>query len=170
MASTQAKAYLLLRIIATLPYAWRRGFYKMDVEAVRRRLPTAQLILGNVRDTVPAFLQSAEFPPIRFVSFDLDYYTSTSDALRIFEGPDDKYLPRVLSYFDDVMSGDQQYYCEDTGELLAIHEFNEAASKHHRIRPIHGWKRSFLFPPEWADAMRVYHRFDHAQYNEYIGD
>jgi hypothetical protein len=58
-----------------LPYVWRRDFNKMDIEDLRRRLPTAQLILGNVRDTVLTFLQSAEFPPIGFVSFDLDYYT-----------------------------------------------------------------------------------------------
>src|ERR1017187_8524876 len=96
-----------------LPYVWRRGLYKMDVEAVRRRLPTARLILGDVGETVPKFLQSGGFPPIGFISFDLDYYTSTMSAFRIFQGPDSHYLPRVLSYFDDIMSGDQQYYSED---------------------------------------------------------
>ena len=152
-----------------LPYVWRRGLYQMDVAAVRRRLPTAHLILGDVGETVPKFIQDAAFPPIGFIAFDLDYYTSTTAAFRIFQGPDSQYLPRVLSYFDDIMSGDQQYYCEDVGELLAIREFNETATRNHRVRPIHGWKRSLLLRAEWADAMWMYHRFDHSRYDDYIG-
>jgi hypothetical protein len=152
-----------------LPYIWRRGFYKMDVAGVRRRLKNAQLVLGDVRETVPAFVHEGAFPPIGFVSIDLDYYSSTVSALRVFQGPDGNYLPRVLLYLDDIMSGDQQYSCEDVGELLAIREFNESATRHHRIRPIHGWKRSLLLHPQWADAMWAYHRFDHCQYNDYIG-
>jgi hypothetical protein len=152
-----------------LPYVWRQGLYRMDVESVRRRLKSAQLILGDVANTVPAFLQSARFPPIGFVSFDLDYYSSTKPALGIFNGPDMQYLPRVLCYFDDIMSGDQQYSCEDVGELLAIREFNAERSRNDRIRPIYGWKRSLLLEPEWADAVWAYHRFDHCRYNDYIG-
>jgi hypothetical protein len=152
-----------------LPCIWRGGFYKMDVEVVRSRLSSAHLILGDVRETVPAFLQAGKFPPIGFVSFDLDYYSSTVAALRIFEGPDNYYLPRILLYLDDIMSGDQQYSCEDVGELLAMREFNETATRNHRVRPIHGWRQSLLLRPEWATAMWAYHRFDHAQYNDYIG-
>lgn len=151
-----------------LPYVWQRGLYKMDVETVKRRLPTARLVLGDVRRTVPEFLAAGGFLPIGFIAFDLDYYTSTQSALHIFDGPDLHYLPRVLTYFDDIMSGDQQYYCEDVGELLAIREFNQAATNH-RIRPIHGWKRSLLLHSEWADAMLLYQRYDHARFNDYIG-
>ena len=153
-----------------LPCVWKRGLYKMDVDAVRARLSTARLMLGDVGQTVPAFLKAGGFPPIGFISFDLDYYTSTRDALRIFNGTDESCLPRVFSYFDDILSGDQQYYCEDVGELLAVREFNENPSRNHRLRPINGWKRSHLLEPEWADAMLLYHRFDHPQYNEFIGD
>jgi hypothetical protein len=153
-----------------LPYVWRGGLYKMNVEAVRRRLPTARLVLGDVNQTVPAFLETGGFPPIGFIAFDLDYYTSTRSALRIFAGPENFYLPRVLTYFDDIMSGEQQYYCEDVGELLALREFNEQAGPHHhRIRPLHGWRRSLPLEPAWTDAMWVYHRFSHSRYNEFIG-
>src|SRR5262249_5196981 len=55
-----------------LPCVWRRGFYKMDVDTVRRRLPTAQLVLGDVGETVPQFIKAGGFPPIGFISFDLD--------------------------------------------------------------------------------------------------
>lgn len=152
-----------------LPYVWKRGLYKMDVEAVRRRLPTARLILGDVAETVPRFIQEGGFPPIGFIAFDLDYYTSTMAAFRVFQGGDEYYLPRVLCYFDDIMSADQMYFCDDVGELLAIREFNDAATRHHRIRPIHGWRRSLTLRTDWAEAMMVYHRFDHARYNDYIG-
>jgi len=152
-----------------LPYVWRQGFYKMDVPAVRCRLQRATLVLGDVKETVPAFLKAADFPPIGFIAFDLDYYSSTQPALCLLNGDDTLYLPRILCYFDDIMSGEQHYSCEDVGELLAILEFNETAKRCHRIRPIYGWKRSLLLEPEWADTMWAYHRFDHSRYTEYIG-
>jgi hypothetical protein len=152
-----------------LPCVWKKGLYKMDVAAVHGRLKSARLILGDVAETVPRFLEAGGFPPIGFIAFDLDYYTSTREALRIFNGPDSCYLPRVLSYFDDIMSGEQQYYCADVGELLAIQEFNSGATRNHRIRPINGWRRSFLLQPAWAEAVWAYHRFDHSRYNQYIG-
>lgn len=152
-----------------LPCVWRKGLYKMDVAAVQARLRSARLVIGDVTATVPDFLAERRFPPIGFISFDVDYYTSTTAALRIFDGPDSAYLPRVFSYFDDIISGDQQFYCEDVGELLAIHEFNTNARRNHRLRSIYGWRRSHLLQPEWADAMWLYHRFDHARYDDYIG-
>ena len=152
-----------------LPYIWRKGGYKMDVEAVRGRLRKAELILGDVRETVARFLDRPKVAPIGFISFDLDYYSSTVGALKIFDGPDAGYLPRILCHFDDIMSGDQQYLCEDVGELLAIREFNDAAARHHRIRPIYGWQNSLLLEPGWAKSMWAYHRFDHDRYDTFIG-
>jgi hypothetical protein len=151
-----------------LPYVWQRGFYSMKVEAVHGRLQTARLILGDVQETVPNFLKEGGFAPIGFISFDLDYYTSTKAALRIFDGSDDSYLPRILTYFDDILSSDQQYHCEDVGELLAIREFNESPERH-RIRPINGWTGNLPLQSAWGDAMYAYHRFDHNRYCEYIG-
>jgi hypothetical protein len=152
-----------------LPYVWRKSFYKMNVPAVQTRLRRARLILGDVKDTVPNFLKLDDFAPIAFVAFDLDYYSSTREAFRIFEAADKHCLPRVLCYFDDITSADQQYFCEDVGELLAIQEFNAHATRNHRIRPIHGWKQSLPLESGWADSMWAYHRFDHSRYNEYIG-
>src|SRR5579885_3214170 len=42
-----------------LPYVWEQGFYKMDAAALKAALKQATLILGDVADTVPAFLQDA---------------------------------------------------------------------------------------------------------------
>ena len=152
-----------------LPYIWRKSMYKMDVASVERRLTSrSKLVLGNVRDTVPLWLKS-QAAPLGFISFDMDFYSSTVDALQIFEGPDERFLPRVLCYFDDIHSASMQYHCKDVGELAAIEDFNSAPNRNHRIRPINGFKRGLLWEPEWADSMLMYHRFDHARYNDYVG-
>jgi hypothetical protein len=150
-----------------LPYIWRKGHYRMDVDAVKSRLRHAELVLGDVANTVPQFLSRLD-APIGFISFDLDYYSSTVAAFRIFDGPDECYLPRVLSYFDDIVGSDSQLHCEDVGELLAIAEFNRSP-RGHRIRPIHGLASKRLLPSGWAPQMFAYHRFDHQRYGDYIG-
>lgn len=152
-----------------LPYIWRKGQYRMDVEAVRSRLRNAELVLGNVADTVPAYLAKLSDAAIGFVSFDLDYYSSTRAALQIFEGPDHLYLPRIPCYFDDVIGSDEQLHCEDVGELLAIDEFNRSATRSHRIRPIHGLASKRPMLSAWAPQMLAYHRYDHDRYCDYIG-
>jgi hypothetical protein len=152
-----------------LPYFWRRGQYQMDIDRVRGRLTRAKLILGDVGETIPELLRDGLSAPIGFIAFDLDYYSSTVSAFRIFEGDDSRCLPRVLSYFDDVQSGEHIYHCEDAGELLAIREFNESPGRHHRIRAVFDLAGSLPLQPTWAERMFVYHRFDHIRYNSYIG-
>src|SRR5437588_5794068 len=85
-----------------VPNLWSEGYYPMDPAALRGRLEKARLELGAVADTVPAFL--ARRPaPIGFVSFDLDLYSSTTEALRIFDAEPALLLPRVVCYFDDII-------------------------------------------------------------------
>ena len=52
------------------------GYYPMDLEKLQPRLKKAQLLLGSVADTVPQFLASNR-PPIAFLAFDRDLYSST---------------------------------------------------------------------------------------------
>jgi hypothetical protein len=53
---------------------------------------------------------------------DVDYYSSSVDALRLCEGPPRAYLPTVSIYLDDIhFEGHNPY----AGELLAVNEFNE---------------------------------------------
>jgi hypothetical protein len=152
-----------------LPYIWRKGHYSMNVDTVRRRLKNAELVLGDVSDTVPAFLSQLKNAAIGFVAFDLDYYSSTCAALRIFGGPDELYLPRVLCYFDDVVGTDGQLHCEDVGELLAIEEFNNSSALARRIRPINGLASKRCMASSWTPNMLVCHRYDHSRYCDYIG-
>jgi hypothetical protein len=85
-----------------LPYIWEEGFYKMEPEKLRERLTTAKLVLGDVRETIPALMNVVGFEPVGFIAFDLDYYSSTKDAFQVFvENPETR-LPRVYSYFDDI--------------------------------------------------------------------
>jgi hypothetical protein len=77
-------------------------FYAMDEPALRQRLRTATLVIGDVSETVPDFVKNLS-TPIGFISFDLDYYSSTAQAFRIFSGAPSSRLPRVQCYFDDIL-------------------------------------------------------------------
>ena len=116
------------------PDAFQPGDYPMDEAKLRARLaPRTTLILGNVRDTVPAFVREANAPPVGFISVDVDLYSSTMQALQILTLPGRRLLRRTFLYFDDI---DQVFTHRFAGELLAIDEFNKAntAIKIDRLR------------------------------------
>lgn len=109
------------------PDAWHPGDFPMDESALRSRLTNrTTLILGNVRDTIQGFFKDFQPPPIGFVSFDLDLYSSTRDALQIFCIPDKRMLWHVPLYFDDI---EFLFNHKFAGELLAIDEFNEKSNR-----------------------------------------
>jgi hypothetical protein len=150
-----------------LPYTWQAGDYRMDTDALRRHLNSAKLLLGPVQETVPQFLSVAP-APIGFISFDLDYYSSTVAAFRIFDGNDQMFLPRVFCYFDDIASDGRTLNCDYVGELLAIREFNERPDPRHKICDVQIREPIVKFPGPWLDRLRVYHRFAHPQYTTHI--
>src|SRR5262249_25496008 len=51
-----------------LPHVWGQGFYRMDPPALRARLKKAQLVIGDVADTVPKTIASGTLPPVGFVA------------------------------------------------------------------------------------------------------
>lgn len=109
------------------PDAWQPGDFPMDESALRFLLTNrTTLILGNVRDTIPRFFKDFQPPPVGFVSFDLDLYSSTREALQIFCVPDKRMLWHVPLYFDDIEFLSNHKFA---GELLAIDEFNEESSQ-----------------------------------------
>ena len=138
----------------------------MDVAALQKKLQIAKLYLGNVAQTLADFLRS-DAAPVGFVSIDLDYYSSTKDALKIFDGPDDKFLPRVTCYLDDIVNDGIRFPCSYVGEQLAIEEFNQRAEPQHKLCPWGIWDHQLLFPAVWNQQMYVYHRFSHPQYTAY---
>jgi hypothetical protein len=145
-----------------LPHVWGEGDYRMDESALRARLKSAKLVLGEVGRTVAHTLGSG-IPPIGFISFDLDYYSSTVAAFAIFDGPASTRLPRVHCYFDDICWPDFGCQNEFVGELLAIREFNDSHSKM-KICPVaHLWTQRQI-RAMWNEQIYVCHDFEHPHY------
>jgi len=119
------------------PEIWSEGDFSMpDPAALQAALPEGtQLVLGHVADTLGEFVAGLDRTPIGFVSFDLDYYSSTRDALAMFDVAPEHLLPVVVSYFDDVIGGLRRigsvFRSSAAGQLLALREFNE--EREHRF-------------------------------------
>lgn len=147
-----------------MPYLWQAGYFRMDLEKLGRRLRQAKLMIGNVADTVDSFCEAEQPPPIGFISFDLDYYSSTLAALRIFTARHEYLLPRVACYLDDTVGDIDYAYNEFTGELLAISEFN-AMHPTIKIASVRGL-RFFgqRLPAVWHEQIFVAHLFEHPDY------
>lgn len=152
-----------------LPYCWAEGDFWIPPERIRARLKRAELVLGNVRETAPALLRRESLAPIGFISFDLDYYSSTRDAMVLIEAPPRLLLPRVFCYMDDAIGTDRELHCDHVGELLAIREFNDAHAAR-KVCPIHGLARKREVPALWNDLMHVLHAFDHPFYTHRVVD
>ena len=133
-------------------------FPPVDNQKLINSLPlNAKLILGPISDSIIDFDKYCDYP-IGFVSIDVDYYSSTVDCLKIFNLPANKYLPYVITYFDDVYDIDDNEYC---GELLAINEFN-SLHEHRKINKatLLNSKRIFRRSP-WTHQIYLTHIFDH---------
>jgi hypothetical protein len=105
------------------PEKFKSGDFPMDEDKLRSKLTSrTTLLLGNVRDTVNRLFEEHKPPPIGFVSFDMDLYSSTRDAFQLFTHPSKQMLVHTPLYFDDLGSFT---YHDHAGELLAIHEFNK---------------------------------------------
>jgi hypothetical protein len=151
------------------PEIWAQGDFRLPhAAALRDELPAGtDLVIGPVGETVPAFMDSLGDRMVGFVSFDLDLYSSTADALRLFEVRPDQLLPVVATYFDDVLGGPRRigslFRTEAAGQLLAINEFNRNHTSRHldpmRILPY----RRPLDRELWLRRMYALHVLDHPQ-------
>lgn len=145
-----------------VPWLINEGLFPMDEPALRARLTTAELILGTVRETVPSFC-ARDHAPVGFVAFDLDYYSSTREALALVQEPPGRLLPRIVAYFDDVFG---YGWSDFAGERAAIDDFN-AANGSRKIGKIHGLRYSLPASEHahpWHEQMYLIHVFDHPEY------
>lgn len=150
-----------------LPHVWGEGFYSMDEQNLRLQLKQATLKIGDVRDTAFEYVQAECQHPIGFISFDLDYYSSTKQAFHIFDGPPATRLPRIYCYFDDTIWPEQACYNEFTGEYLAIREFNDTHADRKICQlPYLRWLRPHH--AAWNEQIYVMHDFNHPQYSTNI--
>jgi hypothetical protein len=125
------------------PDFYQVGDYPGDVEALQSKLASrTSLVIGELRDTIECFVKCQQTVPLGFAAIDVDFYTSTRDALRVLSHPDRKILNRVFLYFDEL---DLHYFHQYAGEFLAINEFN-ALNTHVKIDKWHGVQNMRPFP------------------------
>jgi hypothetical protein len=143
------------------PEIWSRGdFSPVSSEQLQRDFAgTAELILGDVADTVDGFVAGlSPEAPLAFAAFDVDMYSSTLDSMRSLSGPADCYLPAVSLYFDDVGFFFANRLC---GALAAIDQFN-ATSELRRVdldRSLPGRRPERA--SQWYPRMYACHVLDH---------
>ncbi len=153
-----------------LHYWFRAAQYPMDEAALRRKLPEAELVLGNVRETVPAFVEKFRPPPIAIILNDVDYYSSTRDNLALFDNAAaqaEHFLPQIFMYMDDIIGSAAEMYGPFNGPLLAINEYNQnnpdvKIHLNQNLLPLH----------HVAYRHQIYyvHLFKHPQYSTFLGD
>jgi hypothetical protein len=145
------------------PFSVREGQFDIDTDKLRSRLGRAELVLGDVAETVPEFLKGKP-APVGFVSFDIDYYSSTMNALELFKADTDRLLPRVICYFQGIL---WHPWTAFNGQRAAIKEFN-ADQGQRKISPVYGLKYSLPsseYRRPWPEMMYVVEVFDHELYD-----
>jgi len=148
-----------------LPYHWKAGFFEMDPQSLRRRLQHATLVLGDVSETLGSFIDTFSPAPIGAVMHDMDLYSSTSAGLTLFDVDEAYRLPRIFTYFDDIIGDRVALYNDYTGERLAIAEFNQAHPSQ-KICP--AYYLSCRAQAQWHHQVYVVHDFDHSRYNDFV--
>lgn len=141
------------------PEVWRGGqFANPRLADLRDELAgSARLIIGDIAATVPAFVaELGADRPLGAVMLDVDLYSSARDALRVFDGTADGYLPAVPMYVDDVDA--LLTFNGRCGEALAIAEYNGSARSRYieskRVRV--GWPAR-----RWHHKIYACHVLDH---------
>jgi hypothetical protein len=137
------------------------GDFAMDVERLRAALPPrASLVLGDIAETAKAFVDDVDpRRPIGFVALDVDYWSSTAAALKVFEHSQPaRYLPRTPLYLDDITFASHNRWC---GEVLAVEEFNQR-NQWRKIERYRFLAHERLFRRSmWIDQIYNLHVLDH---------
>lgn len=148
-----------------MPQMYVPGLYKMDLDATRARLERAELMIGEVGETVPLFL--AQGPaPIGFAAFDLGSYSGTLGGLRFLDASTQALLPRVHCYMGCTLGFT---YGDCVGERAAIAEYNSRAES----RPISQMYGLRHYVPRrsrnasWPERYYMAHVFDHPAYGKH---
>tara|TARA_B100000029_G_scaffold498167_1_gene566630 strand:- start:127 stop:951 length:825 start_codon:yes stop_codon:yes gene_type:complete len=148
-----------------LPYHWKEGFFSMDKNDLIKNLNKTKLILGDIESTSKTFFSDYNPAPIGAVIHDFDFYSSTKTALSMMKENSNFFLPRVFSYFDDIIGNEIELYNDYTGERLAINEFNLNNKEIKISQSYH-----FLSHPNetWHNQIWIIHFFMHEKYNSFI--
>jgi hypothetical protein len=122
--------------------------------------------MGNVSETLKDFYAKYKPAPIGAIIFDVDLYSSTKAALRIFDTDVENLIPRVRCYFDDIIGTEISLTNEYMGEKLAVDEYN-LVTPNRKITPVyHLQARSYR--KKWHLKSFVHHAYDHPRYSTFI--
>ncbi len=136
-------------------HIWPDRCYKMDRELLLKHLEKAQLVIGDINETLRHFMEDYSPSPVGCILIDVDRYSSTVPILKMLENCDnEKLMPRIYMYFDDISP-----LYEYQGEGLAIKEFNKR-NELMKITP-----EGFDDGPDYKRKVKVCHRFNHEKYN-----
>ena len=127
-----------------------------------------KLVIGDIKSTLKTFKKNKLNFPIGFISFDLDFYSSTVSSFEIFKINDDMLLPRVECYMDDVGSTELLVASKGTGVLRAIDEFNSNNENEKKLFKKEGVGFTRIIPSTWNEQMYVFHSFNHSKYNHLV--
>lgn len=147
--------------VKDMAYCWEPGFFAGNMARLGERLDIAKLVIGDLTETAPSFIEKYNPAVIGAMMIDVDLYSSTVPILDILQAPSSCFMPRVQMYFDDIFD-----WNEFAGENLAIKEFN---SRNDRIKisPEHC---SVGRPDYKVPNVKTCHLFDHPLYNKTVKD
>lgn len=153
-----------------LPYWFKEAQYAMDEPALRAKVPDGNLVIGEVKDTIPSFCESHDPAPIGAIFNDVDYWSSTRDSFELFnfaKSRPQNFLPRTYMYFDDILGWEHEMYGPFNGQLAAMHEYN-ASQEDVKIH----LNQNLLPQTHLKYRHQIYyaHLFAHPDYNKYIGN
>lgn len=142
-------------------HLFRSGDYKMDHDKLLKKLEFSKLVIGDLNDTLRTFIDDHDPAPIGAMLVDVDYYSSSLPILDFLKNDDERFLPRIYMYWDDISP---EY--EFQGEAAAIHEFNNR-NEMLKISPEKEYYQNY------RQKTKMCHRFSHPRYNDpsdvYIG-
>lgn len=149
-----------------LLHYFRPGQFQMHANSLQKRLTIGKLVLGDVKDTCKTFFSDYDPAPVGCVFHDLDFYSSTRDALTLFDATAAHFLPRVFMYFDDIIGNNTWLANEFVGEQLAISEFNQ---QHSTKKIVANKCLPLLYSDQgWVHQIYNYHDFEHPDYNSFV--
>ena len=140
----------------------------MDQAKLLARLRFAKVVVGRISDTLPTFFEKYKPAPVAAVFVDLDYYSSTVEAFKLFEIGRENILPRTYMYFDDIIAPEDALYSAFAGERLAILEFNNEHSQQKISEAVY-LRYGHNNYGAWRNQIYIYHDFAHRDYSRFLG-
>ena len=152
-----------------LPYWFQASQYRMDRAALEQFVPEAKLMIGDIKDTTPRFVEKMGPAPIGAIFNDVDYYSSSLNSFEIFDQVrqfPESFLPRVFVYLDDILGTELEMYGPFNGQMAAVADYNASQSQ----VKIH-LNQNLISQSHLRYRYQIYyaHLLSHPRYQQYVG-